>query len=197
MGDKQPDNVNDWIDRGAGEDFMTPLHYAAQSCNNNNPTQTPNQSSGNEEGEVIVVDPMLAADCVSFLLLEMNASPCILDARMRPPYFCATNDKVRTAFRRARATLGEDIWSWDEIAKVDSPLTNDDIQSKKEKDAEKKRKKRARQKEKKAKEKAHVKDMELQKQQEEERRKKEEEAKRIRDQLQPKSSTRSGGVCDF
>lgn len=158
----------------AGETLMTPLHFAAESS--------------------ITVDPETAADCVRLLLEEGHSDPCLVDARGRVPYFLASHEKVRDAFRIARAALGEDYCDWD-ASKVGPPLTQDDIDQKKEKEAEKKRKKRARQKEKKAKEKAEQKDAEERLREAQEREKQEEEAKRTRDGLQGKTS--GGGVCDF
>lgn len=163
------------IDRHAGPDFMTPLHYAAESSQR--------------------VDPATAAACVSALLIQGRANPGIIDARTRASYFLASHDKVREAFRRARAILGEDHCDWDE-AKVGPPLTEDDIEARKEKEAEKKRKKKARAKEKKAQEKDHMEEMEQRKKEEEEQKKRAEDAKRVRDCLQPKASNATN-ICDF
>jgi hypothetical protein len=163
------------IDGHAGPDFMTPLHYASES------------SQG--------VDPATAAACVSALLIHGRANPGIIDARTRVSYFLASHDKVREAFRRARAILGEDHCDWDE-AKVGPPLTEDDIEARKEKEAEKKRRKKVRAKEKRAQEKDHMEEMEHQKKEEEEEKKQAEDAKRIRDCLQPKASNATN-VCDF
>jgi hypothetical protein len=168
--DNHPD-----IDQQAGPDFMTPLHYAAESASK--------------------VDPVTAAACVSALLIQGHASPCVVDVRIRPPYFLASHDKVREAFRTARAMLGEDYCNWDE-AKVGPPLTDDDIQSRKENEAEKNRRKKARQKEKKAKEKAITEEMETRRKDEEDRHKQAEDAKRFRDGLQPKGSSATN-ICDF
>jgi type IV secretory pathway VirB10-like protein len=165
------------INHGAGQDYMTPLHYAAESTSNDG------------------VDPTIAASVVLLLLVRGGANPCSVDARNRVPYFLASHDKVREAFRRARAELGEDCWPWD-TAKVGPALTEDDVVAKKEKAAEKKRRQRVRQKEKKAREKAEAEAMEQRKRQEEEKRKQEEDAKRIRDGLAPKKSTATN-VCDF
>jgi hypothetical protein len=172
------DTIEDQIDQPAGEDMMSPLHYAADSCVTNN------------------VDPAVAANTVCALLIEGQANPCMVDARNRVPYFLASNDKVRDAFRRARATLGEDRWAWDEGAKVGPPLTEDDVERKKEKAAEKKRRQKARQKEKKAREKEQAEEMSRRMKEEEETRKREEDAKRIRAGLQPKASSATN-VCDF
>jgi hypothetical protein len=163
------------INQAAGPDFMTPLHYAAESSS--------------------LADPVSAAACVMALLSKGEADPTIVDARLRTPYFLASHDKVREAFRKARANLGEDFCDWS-AAKVGSPLTEDDIQEKKEREAEKRRRKKARQKEKKAQEKAEQEEEERQKQQQEEERKGREVAKRIRDGLAPKLST-AANVCDF
>jgi hypothetical protein len=163
------------IDRHAGPDFMTPLHYAAESSQR--------------------VDPATAAACVSALLIQGRANPGIIDARTRASYFLASHDKVREAFRRARAILGEDHCDWNE-AKVGPPLTEDDIEARKEKEAEKKRKKKARAKEKKAQEKDHMEEMEQRKKEEEEQKKRAEDAKRVRDCLQPKARNATN-ICDF
>ena len=169
------DDVLDQINQAAGPDFMTPLHFAAQST--------------------ALADPVSAAACVLALLSKGQANPEIVDARLRVPYFLASHDKIREAFRKARATLGETYCDWT-AAKVGPPLTEDDIQEKKEREAEKRRRKKARQKEKKAQEKAQQEAEERQKQQEEEERKGQEVAKRIRDGLAPKTTTASN-ACDF
>ena len=163
------------IDQQAGEDFMTPLHVAADSANH--------------------LDPTASAGCVTALLVQGKANPVVLDARRRAPYFLASHDKVRDAFRMARATLGEDYCNWDN-AKVGPPLTLENLQEKKDKAAEKKRRQRARQKENKARESSEAKEMEKKRQDEEERQKQEEDAKRIRDGLQVKTTTATN-VCDF
>lgn len=159
----------------AGPDLMTPLHYAAASCH--------------------AVDPAVAADCVTELLLQGQADPSLRDRRSRPAYFLASHDRVRDAFRMARAALGEDYCSWDD-AKVGPPLTEDDLQLRKEKEAEKRRKKKARQKQKKSQEKTAAEELEKRKQEEEEQARQAEEAKRVRDGLQPKT-TAANNVCDF
>jgi len=166
----------DDINQLAGEDWMSPLHFAAEST--------------------AEVNPSAAADCVYQLLVSGKADPCIVDARNRPPYFLASSDKIRDAFRMARAALGEEYCRWDEDAKVGPPLTEEDIQFRKEKEAEKRRKKRQRQKEKKARDNAEAAEAERRRLEEEERQKKEEEAKRIRDGLQPKPGS-AGNMCDF
>jgi len=174
--ESDPDACAELMEHGAGPDFMAPLHYAADSTSQD-------------------VDPGTAAAIVSLLLVRGKANPCSVDARNRVPYFLASHDKVREAFRRARAELGEDVWPWD-AAKVGPALTVEDLVSKKEKAAEKKRRQRARQKEKKAREKAKAQAMEQRKMEEEEKRKQEEDAKRIRDGLAPKKSTATN-VCDY
>ena len=164
------------IDTRAGIDLMTPLHYAA---------------SKNEHD-----DSIPAAACVTALLLDGHADPCMVDARHRVPYFLATHDKIRDAFRMARAILGEDYCDWDHGAKVGPPLTNDDIVAKKIKAADKKKRQKARQKELKAKEQAVAQQAERERQEQQEVQTREEEAKRIRAGLQPKSTVATN-VCDF
>jgi hypothetical protein len=163
------------VDQAAGPDFMTPLHFAAAST-----SQT---------------DPVTSAACVSSLLIQGRADPCALDARLRLPYFLASDEKVREAFRMARAVLGEGYCGWDN-AKVGPPLTEEEILLKKEKEAEKKRRKKGRQKEKKTKERAQAEEMERCRHEEEERQKRAEDAKRVRDSLQPKL-LKKANVCDF
>ena len=160
------------INMQAGEDFMTPLHYAAQGT-----------------------DAVLAASCVNELLVVGHASPCVIDARSRVPWFLASSDKVREAFRRARAVLGEDFCNWTE-SKVAEALTEEDIRLRKEREAEKNRQKRARQKQKKAEAKAVDNARAEQQRLEAEKQKHEEDAKRIRDGLQPKTN-KATIVCDF
>ena len=150
---------------------MTPLHYASQA------------------------DDATAADCVFELLVTGQADPCIVDIRHRVPYFLAAGDKVREAFRRARAVGGEESCNWDD-AKIPAALTEDELQRRKGMEAEKRRKKRARQKQKKAEEKA-IEDARVQQQREAaERQLQEDEARRIRDGLQPKADTATN-TCDF
>jgi hypothetical protein len=172
LGKQEDDSV---IDQRAGFDFMTPLHFAAESTSK--------------------VDPVTSAACVSSLLIQGRADPCALDARLRLPYFLASHDNVREAFRKARAVLGEDYCDW-ETAKVGPPLTDEDIQLRKEKDAEKRRRKKTRQKEKKVREKAQAEELERREHEEQERQKRTEDAKRARDSLQPKT-TNAGNICDF
>ena len=158
----------------AGELEMTPLHYAALS-------NSPN-----------------ASNCISILLLQYHADPCQLDAHNRPPYYLATNEKNRNAFRMARFTLGEEYCSWDKLAKVGPPLSGDDLMKKKEKAAEKKRRQRQRQKEKKLAEKQKKLEMEGLEKEEKEKQKKEENAKRTRAGLKPKPKhAMTDAVCDF
>ena len=108
----------------------------------------------------------------------------------------AENEKIRDAFRSARATLGENHCDWDGGAKVPSPLTQDDVQKKKDKAAEKKRRQRARQKEKKAADRA-TEEARMQKEKEAaETKKQEEDANRIRAGLQPKTTT-ALNACDY
>ena len=174
--ESDPDACAELIDHGAGPDYMTALHYAAESASKE-------------------VDQGTAAAIVSLLLVSAKANPCVLDSRNRVPFFLASHDKVREAFRRARAELGEECWPWDE-ARVGSALTDQEVAKKQEKAAEKKRRQRARQREKKAREKAQAEEMEQRRKEEEEKRKQEEDAKRIRDGLAPKQSTGTN-VCDF
>ena len=180
--------VEQMIDRRAGPDFMTCLHYAAACA-------TPAQEEGG--GGKDSVDVETAAACITHLLLHGKSNPAIVDARLRPPYFLASHDKIRDAFRMARASLGEDHCKWDTVAKVGPPLTEDDIQAKKEREAEKRRKKKARQKHKKAQEKAEAEEEQRQQEEAEAAKKQEEEAKRVRHGLQPKVESAGGSVCDF
>jgi hypothetical protein len=163
------------INMPAGFDYMSPLHFAAASSLN--------------------VDPVTAAACVSALLIQAHANPSIMDARGRPAYFLAMHDKVRDAFRKSRAVLGEDFCDWDGAAKVASPLTDEDCAARKEKEAEKKRRKKARQKEKKEREQAHAAILEERRVAEEDTKRQAEEARRVRDGLSPKLN--SGNVCDY
>jgi hypothetical protein len=163
------------INQPAGYDLMTPLHFAAASTLN--------------------VDPVTAAACVSALLIQAHADPSIMDARGRPAYFLASHDKVREAFRTARAILGEECCDWDGAAKVASPLREEDFAARKEKEADKKRRKKARQKEKKEKEQAQAGQLEERRIAEEEKQRQAEEARRVRDGLSPKIT--GANVCDF
>jgi hypothetical protein len=163
------------MDLAAGQDLMTPLHYAAEYSKE---------------------DANASAAMVSLLLLQGKANPCCVDGRNRIAYFLASHDKTREAFRRARAELGEECWAWDAEAKVGPALSTEDMERKQEKAAEKKRRQRARQKEKKTRDKSQAQEMAERVKQEEEARKQEEDAKRIRDGLTPKTSTATN-VCDF
>lgn len=163
------------FDQPAGYDCMTPLHFAAAASTK--------------------VDPVTAAALVSALLVQAHADPTIVDACNRPPYFLAKHDKVREAFRKARAVLGEDYCNWDGGAKVGPALTEDDLEAKKEREAEKKRRKKARQKEKKAKQRAVAEEAEKLRAAEEEAKQAKLEAKRVRDGLSAKPT--GANVCDF
>ena len=175
--DSSGDDMIYKINQPAGSLYKTPLHFAAESVSETS------------------VDPGLAAECVRLLLERGKADPCCTDSRRRVPYFLASHDKVRDAFRIARANLGEDYCHWDEMAKVGPPLTQEIMDEKAEKEAEKRRKKRAKQKEKKSRDKAEEKAAEERRLAAENFAKMEEEARRIRHGLQPKIS--DGGVCDF
>jgi len=120
-----------------------------------------------------------------------------VDIRGRPPYFLATHDKVRDAFRMARGILGENYCSWDEGAKVGPPLTEEAVAARAKKEAEKRRKKKARQKQKKQRDKAEAEAVERERQEQEEKKQEEETAKRIRDGLEAKKPSTGGNVCDF
>ena len=163
------------VDRPAGYDCMTPLHFAAAASTKG--------------------DPITASALVSALLIQAHADPTILDAKRRPPYFLAGHEKVREAFRKARAILGEEYCDWDRGAKVGPPLTEDDLEAKREKEAEKKRRKKARQKEKKAKAKAAAEEAEKQRIADEKSKQLIVEAKRLRDGLSAKPT--GANVCDF
>ena len=163
------------FDQPAGYDCMTPLHFAAAASTK--------------------VDPVTAAALVSALLVQAHADPTVVDACNRPPYFLAKHDKVREAFRKARAVLGEDYCDWDGGAKVGPALTEDDLEAKKEREAEKKRRKKARQKEKKAKARAAAEEAEKLRAAEEEAKQAKVEAKRVRDGLSAKPT--GANVCDF
>ena len=102
---------------------------------------------------------------------------------------------MREAFRKARAILGEEYCDWDRGAKVGPPLTEDDLEAKREKEAEKKRRKKARQKEKKAKAKAAAQEAENRRIADEESKRAIEEKKRVRDGLSAKPT--GANVCDF
>jgi hypothetical protein len=166
------------IDARAGPKEMTPLHLVSSYKGDN------------------MID---AATCIMLLLEYGHANPCIVDLHGRPPYFLATHDKLRDAFRLARGTLGEEYCAWDRDAKVDPPLTKDLLQQKKDKAADKKRRQRARQKEQKTKEKKQAEEKARLERQKEEEEQQKQDAKRIRDGLKPKASSTSNesNVCDF
>mmetsp|Transcript_20486 Transcript_20486/g.42788 ORF Transcript_20486/g.42788 Transcript_20486/m.42788 type:complete len:702 (+) Transcript_20486:149-2254(+) len=163
------------VDQPAGYDCMTPLHFAAAAS--------------------AKVDPVTASALVTALLVQAHSDPSVVDASGRPPYFLAKHDKIREAFRKARAILGEEYCDWDGGAKVGPPLTEDDLEAKKEKEREKKRRQKARQKEKKAKARAAAQEAEKTRVTEEETKKAAEEAKRVRDGLSAKPT--GPNVCDF
>ncbi|KAL9185860.1 hypothetical protein ACHAXT_003637 [Thalassiosira profunda] len=160
------------VNTTGGPDHQTALHIASSSTHTN------------------------ASSLLTALVVQGHANPCAVDARGRPPYFLASSDKHREAFRLARGTLGEDYCAWDDGAKVGPALTEADVQAKKAKALEKKRRQRARQKEKKANEKAAAEKEAAQKREEEERKKQEADAKRVRDGLKPKTSSATN-ACDF
>ncbi|KAL3937553.1 MAG: hypothetical protein SGBAC_007360 [Bacillariaceae sp.] len=154
------------INQQAGVDFMTPLHYAAGSCATRTGTTTTTSTfaststaagTKNDSSPPLPLPPppplpQDAAACVYDLLTRGKADPTMLDARLRPPYFCAGHDKVREAFRKARAVLGEDHCNW-KAAQVGPPLSDEVLEQKKSKEAEKRRRKKLKAKEKKLKEK--------------------------------------------
>lgn len=191
----QAEQAVDWIDMPAGEFLMTPLHFAAQADTIYN-TDAVVGAAHADSGERILDNAASHADCVYTILVNGRANPCLVDARHRVPWFLAANDKVREAFRKARAALGEEYCEWDAGAKVAAALTEEDVLRKQEAEAEKRRKKRARQKQKKAEEKAIEHARAQQQREQAERLKQEEDAKRIRDGLQPKATT-ANNVCDF
>jgi hypothetical protein len=165
----------DGIDIRAGPEEMTPLHLAAESN-----------------------DAATGSECVYKLLVSGHANPCILDSRNRPPYFLASSEPIRNAFRKARSEIGEDMWKWTEDAKVGPPLSDEDVQRKKEKTLDKKKKQKQRQKERKAEEKAEDESMKKVEEEEEAKQRAEEEAKRVRAGLTPKNAGRAGEhLCDF
>eukprot|EP00590_Aulacoseira_subarctica_P003109 CAMPEP_0172420314 /NCGR_PEP_ID=MMETSP1064-20121228/6704_1 /TAXON_ID=202472 /ORGANISM="Aulacoseira subarctica , Strain CCAP 1002/5" /LENGTH=635 /DNA_ID=CAMNT_0013160233 /DNA_START=17 /DNA_END=1924 /DNA_ORIENTATION=- len=165
--------VCDDMDTRAGPKEMTPLHLASSY-----------------DGEHIVD----AASCILLLLEQGRANPCIVDSHGRPPYFLASNDKLRDAFRLARGTLGEEYCAWDEGAKVGPPLTKDLLQQKKEKALDKKRRQRARQKEQKASERKLLEEQERIQREQEEEQNRAQEAKRVRDGLKARAAE---NACDF
>lgn len=180
MIESSSDSVVEWKNQQAGEYMMTPLHIAADTTTSNS------------------VDVTIAAECVILLLVNMKCNPCMLDGRNRVPYYLASHDKVREAFRISRGILGEDYCDWDTLARVGPSLTKDDIQLKKEKEADKKRKQRLRLKEKKKQEKIIADEIQQKHKEEQERIQQEVDAKRIRDGLQPKLKSMGGTIaCDY
>jgi len=172
---------HDNIDAAAGPKLMTPLHYAADS------------STSNKD-----VDHSTAAKCVYLLLTQGRSNPCMVDSHNRPPFYLASNDTVRNAFRLARSELGEEIWNWTDRARVGPAMTIGDVKNKREKLAEKKRKQRMRQKEKKALEKQRVAEEKRRAEEEEKKKEEQESARRVRAGLKPKSSNEKGSIiCDF
>lgn len=144
-------------DHVGGEFFMTPLHFASEAGH---------------------------SDAVKLLLETGHADPTKVDSRGRVPYFLAENETVRDTFRAIRAILGEEYCDWNAGAKVDAPLTEEDVERKREKLAEKRRKKKAKQKERKQ--------MEEKKRKEAEEQLKQQKAKEAEE---PKA--RIGAECDF
>ena len=219
---KEDDCPSD-VNLRAGEFLQTPLHLAAEAsltpAISNAATATtnvdsPSDDKNNHNVEVGAVDvpateedddaahPLSSfvpsfADCVYHLLVTGRADPTVVNAHHRPPYYLAANDKIRDAFRRARADLGEDYCDWSGAAKVGPPLTEEQLRLQKDKEAEKKRMKKARQKERKAKDKAQAEALEQQRRDDEARRKQLEDAKRVRDGLVPKANPTATNVCDF
>jgi hypothetical protein len=158
------------INTKAGPEYQTPLHLA---------------SSSTHEHAIAILNT---------LLLTGNADACAVDTRGRPPYYLASSDKIREAFRLARGKLGEDYCAWDTLAKVPSALSPEDIEAKRIKALEKKKRQRERQKEKKREEAEAAAET---KRIEEEKAaivKAEDDAKRARDGLKPKTA---GNACDF
>ncbi|KAL3826913.1 hypothetical protein ACHAXA_005993 [Cyclostephanos tholiformis] len=165
------------VNTPGGPDLRTPLHVASASSHPD------------------------AVAIVTALLVRGHANPCVSDGRSRKtPYFVARTDAIREAFRLARGTLGEDVWSWDDGAKVGPALTVEDVKSRRAKTMEKKRRQRARQKEARAEEKAEAEEVAAREKAELEERTKMEEARRIRDGLRPKGeggSSSSSNACDY
>mmetsp|Transcript_3824 Transcript_3824/g.7062 ORF Transcript_3824/g.7062 Transcript_3824/m.7062 type:complete len:780 (-) Transcript_3824:226-2565(-) len=86
-------------------------------------------------------------------LLAAGSDPTTLDSRGRVPVYCTSDGKVRDAFRKHRALLGEGGgprgFDW-QAARVPEPLTEELVARKKEKEREKKRRARERVKREKA-----------------------------------------------
>lgn len=158
------------VDTRGGPEYQTPLHLASSSAHAN------------------------TWMILNTLLIQGHADPCLLDSRGRPPYYLASSDKVREAFRVARHKLGEDRWDWDS-SKVGPPLSHRDIENKRIKALEKKKRQRAKQKEKKAMEAEAAAEAKREEEEAAAKLKKEEDAKRIQDGLQPKVV--KGNTCDF
>ena len=97
------------VNTQGGPDHQTPLHFASASNHQNAPS------------------------LLNALLINGHANPSVIDSRGRPPYFVASSDKARDAFRLARGTLGEKYCRWDDEAKVGPALTDEDVQAKKAK----------------------------------------------------------------
>ena len=170
--EENPEEVN----LRAGDSLSTPLHFAASNTAN--------------------VDIDRVSRLVYGLIIEGKADPSILDIRDRPPYYLAGHDKIRDAFRRARADLGEEYCDWDKTAKVGPPITEEDVENKRMKEAEKRKRKKARQKAVKAKEKEAAAQLKAEQEAEEAKKKEEIDAKRIRDGLELKPDGNSNS-CDF
>jgi Bacteroidetes VLRF1 release factor/Vms1-associating treble clef domain len=205
----------------AGPLLQTPLHVAAAAGSASAAVAVEGDGQGDRSGEdehavnealkALSTDDASeiknegsaadAAECVYQLLVTGGADPTVTDIRNRVPYFLASSEPVRVAFRRARAVLesGESALAWDwDAAKVGPALTDEELDARKEKEAEKKRQKKQRQKERKTKDKAAAEAMERQRQQQAEEQLKQDEAKRIRDGLQPKAgTTKASNVCDY
>ena len=160
-----------FIDTRAGPEYSTPLHLASSSTHTN------------------------TWMILNTLLIQGRANPCLLDSHGRPPYYLASSDKVREAFRVARHKLGEDYCDW-ESSKIGPALSPQDIENKRIKALEKKKRQRAKQKEKKAMEAEAEAKAKKEEEEKAARLKKEEDAKRIRDGLQPKAVAK-GNTCDF
>eukprot|EP01031_Cornospumella_fuschlensis_P027655 gene27655-33399_t len=135
-------------------DFLTPLHIAAQR---NLP---------------LAVEALLLAGASPVRQSQSNSEAGLKDLRGRPAYFLCTTKETRNAFRRARGSLGEEKWSWDEGG-VPSALTEDVEKAKRDKEKEKKKRAAQRKKEQKEKDERarkeleeHLKVMEVVRQQE-------------------------------
>jgi Bacteroidetes VLRF1 release factor/Vms1-associating treble clef domain len=186
--------VNEQKNIRTGTLLMTPLHIAASSTS---PIVTSPYSLEPNQQQM---DPIVAAECVQLLLVNLQCDPCIVDIRNRVPYFLATHEKVREAFRMSRAILGEEYCLWDNHAKVGPALSIETMQLKKQKEAEKKRLKRQRQKELKQLEKVKVAQLVQQEQERNERIRLATDAQQIRDGIVPPKSVNvpgGGRVCDF